>query len=87
MHQHAVAELTAAYAGPKGLRAGEELAAVLSKESGHRSLPAAEVVGVKHGGQPGTMKRILPRVLGEGTGQGRNGADDALNDSATRGLE
>lgn len=87
MHQRAVAELTAANAGPKGLRAGEELAAVVSKDIGHRSLPAAEVVGVKHGGQTGTMKRILPWVLGEGTGQGRNGADDAFNDSATRGLE
>jgi len=42
---------------------------VVSKDIGHRSLPAAEVVGFKHGGQPGTMKRILPRVLGEGTGQ------------------
>lgn len=66
MHQRAVAELTAANGGPKGLRAGEELAAVVSKDIGHRSLPAAKVVGVKHGGQPGTMKPIPPREQGKG---------------------
>jgi hypothetical protein len=60
---------------------------MVPKGIGHGSLPAAEVVGVKHGGQTGTVKRILPRVLGEGTGQGRNGADGASNDSAARGLE
>jgi hypothetical protein len=60
VHQRAVTELTAANAGPKGLRGGEELAAVVSKGMGHGSLPAAEVVGVNHSGQPVTKKRILP---------------------------
>jgi hypothetical protein len=49
---------------------------VVPQGGGHGSLPAIEVVGVQQDGRPSPMKRILPWVLGGGTGQDRNGADD-----------
>ena len=42
----------------------EKLAAVVSQDGGHCSLPATEVLGVQHGGQPSPMKRIMIRGLG-----------------------
>ena len=42
----------------------EKLAVVVSQVGLHGSLPATEVLGVQHGGQPSPMKRILMRVLG-----------------------
>ena len=42
----------------------EKLAVVVSQGGLHGSLPATEVPGVQHGGQPSPMKRIQMKGLG-----------------------
>ena len=57
--------------GPERPGRGEQLTAVVPQGGGYGGLPATEVIGLQHGGQPSPLQRILTWGLGGGTGQVR----------------
>ena len=64
-------ELADAEVGSERAGRGEQLTAVMPQSGGYSGLPATEVIGLQHGGQPSALQRILTLGLGGGTGQGR----------------
>jgi hypothetical protein len=56
------AELSQPETGREGLGRAQEIAAMVPQGGGHGGLPAAEVVGVEHGGQTRSEELALQRL-------------------------